>query len=57
LHGNAGFQAHDDNACSIYVTKGGDVVTWSIQTLNPSLLPDLCSITGRLARLSQDRMN
>lgn len=54
---NQGFTASDENACSVYVAKGADVVTWSIQTANPAILPDLCSITGRLAQLSQDRMN
>jgi hypothetical protein len=57
LNGNSGFQASDVNACSIYVAKGGDVITWSLQTLNPSTLPPLCTITRRLAQLSQDRVN
>lgn len=57
LDGNKGFKAADKNACSIYVAKGQDVITWSIQTLNPSTLPDLCTVTERLARLSQDRVN
>ncbi len=57
LGGNQGFRAYDENACSIYVAKGGDVITWSIQTLNPALLPELCTVTGRLAQVSQDRMN
>jgi hypothetical protein len=57
LDGNKGFKAFDDNACSIYVAKGGDVVTWSIQTMNPAMLPDLCSITEHLAQLSQQRVN
>ena len=57
LNGNHGFQASDVNACSIYVAKGGDVMTWSIQTLNPSTLPPLCTIIRRLAQLSQDRVN
>ena len=52
-----GFKAFDANACSIYVSKGGDVITWSIQTMNPSRLPDLCSITEKLAQLSQERVN
>ncbi len=52
-----GFKAFDANACSIYVAKGDDVITWSIQTMNPAMLPDLCSITQRLAQLSQDRVN
>ena len=52
-----GFKAFDANACSIYVSKGGDVITWSIQTMNPASLPDLCSITEKLAQLSQDRVN
>ncbi len=57
VDGNKGFKAFDDNACSIYVSKGGDVITWSIQTMNPSTLPDLCGITEKLAQLSQDRVN
>ena len=57
LDGNKGFKAHDGNACSIYVAKGGDVITWSIQTLNPVTLPDLCTVTEQLAQLSQDRVN
>ncbi|KUI33451.1 DUF3558 domain-containing protein [Mycobacterium sp. GA-2829] len=57
LDGNKGFKAADTNACSIYVAKGGDVITWSIQTMNPDMLPDLCSITERLAQLSQQRVN
>jgi hypothetical protein len=57
LDGNQGFKASDANACSIYVAKGGDVITWSIQTLNPAALPDLCAITGKLAQLSQQRVN
>lgn len=57
LDGNTGFKAADDNACSIYVAKGGDVITWSIQTMNPAMLPDLCTVTEHLAQLSQDRVN
>ncbi len=57
LDGNKGFKAYDGNACSIYVAKGGDVITWSIQTMNPATLPDLCSITEQLAQLSQERVN
>ena len=57
LDGNKGFKAFDDNACSIYVAKGGDVVTWSIQTINPAMLPVLCSVTEQLAQLSQQRVN
>ena len=57
VNGNKGFQASDGNACSVYVAKGGDVITWSVQTVNPGKLPDLCSITGTLAQLSQDRVN
>lgn len=57
VDGNKGFKAFDGNACSIYVAKGDDVITWSIQTMNPAALPDLCSIIERLARLSQDRVN
>lgn len=57
VDGNKGFKAYDANACSIYVAKGEDVITWSIQTMNPSTLPDLCGITDQLARLSQDRVN
>jgi uncharacterized protein DUF3558 len=55
--GNKGFKAADKNACSIYVAKGSDVITWSIQTLAPASLPDLCTITGQLAQLSQQRVN
>ena len=54
---NKGFKAADANACSIYVAKDSDVITWSIQTMNPAMLPDLCSIVDQLARLSQDRVN
>lgn len=57
MDGNDGFKAHDDNACSIYVAKGNDLITWSIQTMNPSTLPALCAITDELATLSQDRVN
>ncbi|OFJ54365.1 DUF3558 domain-containing protein [Mycolicibacterium grossiae] len=57
MAGNAGFSAADDNACSVYVAKGADVVTWSIQTMNPAMLPDLCTVATQLAQLSQDRMN
>jgi hypothetical protein len=57
LDGNKGFKARDDNACSIYVAKGEDVVTWSIQTMNPAMLPDLCTVAEQLAQLSQDRVN
>ncbi|CAN5645024.1 DUF3558 domain-containing protein [soil metagenome] len=57
LSGNKGFRAQDSNACSIYVAKDGDVIIWSMQTLNPAMLPDLCSVTEQLAQLSQDRVN
>ncbi|KUH81487.1 MULTISPECIES: DUF3558 domain-containing protein [unclassified Mycobacterium] len=57
VDGNKGFKAFDGNACSFYVAKGGDVITWSIQTMNPATLPDLCSITKKLAELSQERVN
>lgn len=57
VDGNKGFKAADANACSFYVAKGGDVITWSIQTMNPATLPDLCSITEQLAELSQERVN
>jgi hypothetical protein len=57
VDGNKGFKAYDTNACSIYVAKGTDVITWSIQTVNPATLPDLCTITGQLAELSQERVN
>jgi hypothetical protein len=57
VDGNKGFKAYDANACSIYVSKGGDVITWSIQTLNPATLGDLCGITEQLAQLSQERVN
>lgn len=54
---NTGFKAYDDSACSIYVAKGGDVITWSIQTMNSQTMPDLCSIIEQLAELSQQRVN
>ncbi|MGE0778440.1 DUF3558 domain-containing protein [Mycolicibacterium sp.] len=57
IDGNKGFKAYDDTACSIYVAKGGDVITWSIQTMNAETMPDLCSIIERLATLSQERVN
>ncbi len=57
LNGNSGFEASDANACSVYVTKGQDVITWSIETMNPATLPGLCTVIRRLARLSQDRVN
>jgi hypothetical protein len=57
LNGNSGFQASDENACSVYVAKGGDVITWSIQTMNPATLPPLCTVIRRLAEQSQDRVN
>ena len=57
INGNKGFKAYDQNACSVYVAKGNDVITWSIQTVNPAMLPDLCSITEQLAQFSQDRVN
>ena len=57
IDGNKGFKAYDANACSIYVAKGGDVITWSIQSMNPAMLGDLCSITEQLAQLSQERVN
>jgi hypothetical protein len=57
IDGKKGFKAYDANACSIYVAKGGDVITWSIQTMNPAMLGNLCSITEQLAQLSQQRVN
>ncbi|MBJ7336845.1 DUF3558 domain-containing protein [Mycolicibacterium sp.] len=57
IDGNTGFKAYDGNACSVYVAKGSDVITWSIQTVNAVMLPDLCSITETLAQLSQDRVS
>lgn len=57
INGNKGFKAEDTNVCSIYVSKGSDVITWSIQSMNPAVLPDLCAITGQLAQVSQDRVN
>lgn len=57
MSGNKGFQAEDVNACSIYIDKDRDVIAWSIQTLNPASLPDLCAIIEQLAQLSQDRVN
>lgn len=57
MSGNKGFKAFDDNACSVYVSKGNDVITWSVQTVDPPRLPDLCSVAERLAQLSQDRVS
>lgn len=57
MSGNQGFKAEDVNACSIYIDKGDDVIAWSLQTLNPASLPDLCGIIEQLAQLSQDRVN
>ena len=57
LNGNSGFEASDENACSVYVAKGSDVITWSIQTMDPALQPQLCPVIRRLAQLSQDRVN
>jgi hypothetical protein len=57
MDGNQGFKAYDANACSFYIAKGDDLITWSIQTMNPSTLPALCAITDELAKLSQDRVN
>lgn len=57
MEGNKGFKAYDANACSIYVAKGDDLITWSVQTMNPASLPPLCAITDELAELSQDRVN
>lgn len=57
VDGHKGFKAYDDNARSIDVAKGSDVITCSVQTVNPGMLPDLCSITETLAQLSQDRVN
>ena len=47
--GNKGFQASDANDCSVYVAKNADVITWSIQTLNPVSLPDLSTARWRYA--------
>ncbi len=57
IDGNKGFKAYDDTACSIYVAKGADVITWSIQTMNSVTRPDLCATIEELAQLSQDRVN
>lgn len=57
IDGHQGFRASDPNVCSVYVAKGRDVITWSIQTMNPATLPDLCQVTEKLARLSQGRVN
>ena len=57
MSGNQGFKAEDVNACSIYIDKGDDVIAWTLQTLNPASLPDLCGIIEQLAQLSQDRVN
>ena len=57
VRGNKGFKAFDGNACSVYVAKGADVIAWSIQTLNPDSLPNLCEVVLGLADLSQQRAN
>lgn len=57
IDGNKGFEASDANACSVYVAKGSDVITWSIQSLNTGSLRDLCTIIRQLAQLTQDRVN
>jgi hypothetical protein len=57
IHGNKGFEAGDATTCSVYVAKGSDVITWSIQTMNPAGLPSLCAIIGQLSALTQDRVN
>ncbi|KWX59109.1 DUF3558 domain-containing protein [Mycobacterium sp. NAZ190054] len=57
VDGNKGFMAYDDTACSIYVAKGTDVITWSIQTMNAAAMPDLCGVVEQLAQLSQQRVN
>jgi hypothetical protein len=57
VDGNKGFKAYDDAACSIYVAKGTDVITWSIQTMNATGMPDLCGVIEELAQLSQQRVN
>lgn len=57
LNDNSGFEASDANACSVYVTKGQDVITWSIESYNPATLPPLCAAIRRLAQLTQDRVN
>ncbi len=57
IHGNEGLEASDANACSVYVAKDADVITWSIQTLNTARLPALCTIVRQLAQLTQDRVN
>ncbi|WP_460355694.1 DUF3558 domain-containing protein [Mycobacterium sp. ZZG] len=57
VDGNKGFKAFDDTACSIYVAKGADVITWSIQTMNATTMPDLCGVIEQLAQLSQQRVN
>jgi Protein of unknown function (DUF3558) len=57
LNGNGGFEASDANACSVYITKGQDVITWSIQSMNPATLPALCTVIRRLAQVTQDRVN
>jgi hypothetical protein len=57
VHGNDGFEAFDANACSVYIAKGDDVITWSIQSMNPATLPALCTVVRELAQLTQDRVN
>jgi hypothetical protein len=55
--GLAGFRASDDNACTVYLDKGADVMIWSIQTLNPVDLPDLCGIVDGLAQRGHARVS
>lgn len=43
IDGNKGFKAADTHACRIYMAKGGDVITWSIQTMNPDMVLRLAS--------------
>jgi len=57
IDGNKGFEASGANACSVYVAKDSDVITWSIRSLNTGSLRDLCTIIRQLAQLTQDRVN
>ncbi|MGV0834095.1 DUF3558 domain-containing protein [Mycolicibacterium thermoresistibile] len=57
IDGQQGFKAYDDKACSIYVAKGGDVMAWTLRTLNPASFGDLCAIVEQLAEVSHDRVN
>jgi len=43
-------RAYDANCLQNLRGQGTDVITWSIQTMNPAMLPDLCAVTGQLGQ-------